>query len=346
MRYLKLPRFEAASERPSRRPLPTDLRWDAPPPSVVGHLSRRQFLKAITLALAASAVPFRRVTTVWAATRGRYFTGHERATLAALMDRVIPPDQDPGAKLLGAPAYLEKLLTAFDYPVPRLFAGGPFSNRNPLPNPDTGQPTRRRPRNSFKLFIAPTYLQELHWRAELFGSAAVPEAAALDAQFGSALVGLRDLYRSGLKKVDDVAVATFAKPFMRLAGSQQDDVLDLLDAGAFAPDPRRDGKTFMDIVIGHTLEGCFAAPEYGGNRKARGWRMVGVEGDSQPLGYSLFAGATDTYGERADHPLSTPNPDELQGTTVVPKPLSADGQKIQASIVFLTNGVFGTAGNC
>lgn len=346
MRYLKLPRFEAQPERPSRRPLPVELRWDAPPSSVVSHLSRRQFLKAFTVALAAFAAPWSRLQTTWAAARGRYFTGHERATLTALMDRIIPPDQDPGAKTLGAPVYLEKLLTAFDYPVPRLFAGGPFSNRNPYPNPDTGEPTHRRPRNAFKQFIAPTYLQELHWRAELFGSATVPEAAALDAQFGSRLIGLRDLYRTGLKKVDDVAVAAFGKPFSKLVASQQDDVLDMLDAGAFAPDPRRDGKTFMDIVIGHTLEGCFAAPEYGGNRKVRGWRMVGVEGDSQPLGYSLFAGATSTYGERTDHPLSSPNPDELQGTTVVAKPLSADGQKIQNSIVFLTNGIFGTAGNC
>ena len=31
--------------------------------------------------------------------------------------------------------------------------------------------------------------------------------------------------------------------------------------------------------------------------------------------------------------MSTPNPDELNGGTIVPKPLSADGQRVQKSIL-------------
>ena len=39
--------------------------------------------------------------------------------------------------------------------------------------------------------------------------------------------------------------------------------------------------------------------------------MLGLEGDSQPLGYALYSRRADAYRERADHPLSTPNPDEI-----------------------------------
>jgi len=100
-------------------------------------------------------------------------------------------------------------------------------------------------------------------------------------------------------------------------------------------DPRR-GAAFVDLLIQHTLEGCFAAPEYGGNRHAAGWKMIGLEGDDQPLGYSIFSLRTNGYNERPDHPMSTPNPDELgAGGTVVPRPLSSDGLHIQQSIVML-----------
>jgi hypothetical protein len=93
----------------------------------------------------------------------------------------------------------------------------------------------------------------------------------------------------------------------------------------------------MDILIRHTIEGCFSVPEYGGNAKGRGWALIGLEGDSQPLGYSIFSEATGGYVERADHPMSTANPDELSGGVVVPKPLGPDGQKVQDTIVMLTS---------
>src|SRR5207244_12303079 len=105
----------------------------------------------------------------------------------------------------------------------------------------------------------------------------------------------------------------------------------------FAHVPRR-RVTLIDILIPHTLEGCFAAPEYGGNRHLGGWKLVGLEGDDQPLGYSIFSLATNGYVERPDHPMSTPNPDEIDpGTGMVsPKALSADGARMQASIATLS----------
>jgi len=135
----------------------------------------------------------------------------------------------------------------------------------------------------------------------------------------------------------------FGARFAQLTPANQDTVFIALDHGAFAPDPRRGNQTFIDMLIQHTLEGCFGAPEYGGNRRKRGrpqgWTMIGIEGDSQPLGYSIFSVTAGDYVERPDHPMSTPNPDELgPGNTVVPRPLSTDGQDIQNTIVTLSGG--------
>jgi hypothetical protein len=92
----------------------------------------------------------------------------------------------------------------------------------------------------------------------------------------------------------------------------------------------------MDVLISHTIEGCLAAPEYGGNRQLAGWKMVGLEGDTQPLGFSVFLRDAGSYVERADHPMSTPNPDELVGGVLAPRALSADGAAIQSSIATLS----------
>jgi Gluconate 2-dehydrogenase subunit 3/TAT (twin-arginine translocation) pathway signal sequence len=334
MPKLKLPRPRPALEAPP------ELRWDAPRPSVTLLLSRRQFLKAGALVLAAAALPVRRVERTWARARGRFFTRPERSTLRALCDRILPRDGDPGALALDAPRYIERLLTAFDSPVPRIFAGGPFSNRNPFPDNTDGTRSRKRPRNSFKHFVPLTRLQNIRWRAELFGSAAVPGADFNDAVLGP-LVGLRDVYRTGLARVNEVATMVAGAPFARLNNTGQDEVLAMLDAGGvFQPDARR-GGTFIDLLIQHTLEGCFGVPEYGGNKKRRGWRLIGLEGDSQPLGYSIFSTADDAYHERPDHPMSTPNPDELDaGGVLTPRPLSADGEQVQKTIVAFTR-IFG-----
>jgi hypothetical protein len=328
--------------QPESSALPPELRWDAPAESVALLLNRRQFLRAAAVVLGLLALPFSRAERAWARARGRFFTGSERATLDALCDTIIPPDDVPGAAALGAGRYIDIMLSAFDGgDKPPIYAGGPFSGRNPYPNNQNGTPSKRRPHNSFKHFVELTRLQDLTWRGEILGTANVSELAAFDAQFGTPKKSLRDVYRTSLQKVDQVAQAVAGAPFAKLDTTQQAAVFKMLDSGAFMPDPRRGGMTFIDLLIQHTLEGCFSAPEYGGNLRGQGWAMVGLEGDDQPLGYSIFSLATGSYVERPDHPMSTPNPDELgPGGTVVPRPLTPDGKAIQNSIL-TTAGLFG-----
>ena len=307
---------------------------DASPASLTLLLGRREFLKALGLLLAALAAPVTWAERAVAAGRGRFLTRAELATLEALCDRIIPPDRDPGARALGVATYIDRMLAAFGHRVPLIFAGGPFSNRNPFPDDKTGKPSHRRPKDAFRRFIPLTRVQELRWRAELFGSAAVPGADFNDAALGP-LRGLRDVYRDGLEQVNAAAQKMKGRPFHRLAAADQDAVFAALDTPAFLFDARR-GMSFLDLVIQHTFEGCFAVPEYGGNRRGAGWRMIGLEGDDQPLGYSIFSREKNDYNERADHPMSTPNPDEVAGA----KPITADGDHIQNSIYSLTQ-IFG-----
>lgn len=302
---------------------------------------RRGFLRALGWVLAGLAVPLKAGarglaagSRAWSAPERRFFSDHERATLDALCERILPPDADPGAASLGAATYIETLLMAFDPSEPRLFARGPFSGRNPFPNLFRGTPSLRRPPNSFRRSVGPSRVQELYWRAEILGSAEAGLPAHLEAQQGGPRVGLRDVYQAALVKVDEVAQATLGRSFIELDPLDQDKILRRIDrADVFPPDPSRSGRSFVDLLIRHTLEGCFAPPEYGGNANADGWRMLGLEGDTQPLGYSLYSTATRSYHERPDHPMSTPNPDELAADgSLAARPLSADGTALQRSI--------------
>src|SRR5438045_8534318 len=104
-------------------------------------LSRRDFVKLVGAAVAATHLPFGCSTP-----RGVFFTDGERRALAALADAILPPDDTPGGAALGAVEYVERLLTVFDSDPPALYAGGPYSGRQPFSD-GNGAPSANLPAN-------------------------------------------------------------------------------------------------------------------------------------------------------------------------------------------------------
>jgi hypothetical protein len=224
----------------------------------------------------------------------------ERRILHAATARVVPTDDKPGAVDSGADNYLNKLLSLVPdniTPAGTVFGGGPFSDRNPFPDPSTGTPSNQFPPNSFKDFIPLTRLQLMSWRVQLLGTAAVPGSDFNSALLGP-VIGLRERYRSGLASFQAKSREFFSGDFDALGAEQQDMVLAQVD------------PEFVDLLTQHVLEGMFGAPEYGGNHDGIGWQLIGYDGDSQPLGYAIFDETAMLYRERADKPTSTANPGE------------------------------------
>ncbi len=229
-----------------------------------------------------------------------FLTAQEKAIVAAMTARIVPTDDLPGAAEAGAAEYISRLLTLVpteQAPTGNVFAGGPFSNRNPFPDGQTGTPSATFPQDHFAQFIPLTRLQLLSWRVRLLGTAAVPGSDFNAAALGP-VIGWRDQYRTGLASVEAMSQQKYNAAFVDLTATQQDAVLNTVN-----PD-------FVDLVTGHTLEGMFCAPEYGGNINRVGWDLIKYDGDSQPLGYSIFDETTMSYKERPDKPTSTANPDE------------------------------------
>lgn len=81
----------------------------------------------------------------------------------------------------------------------------------------------------------------------------------------------RRQYHDGVRLLDKLAKGDFAKA----SKSTMDAVL---------ADPK--AAEFVDLLFGHTIEGMYANPEYGGNRGLVGWQDIKFPGDSQPRGYT------------------------------------------------------------
>jgi len=79
---------------------------------------------------------------------------------------------------------------------------------------------------------------------------------------------------------------------------------------------------FRALLVELVSQAAFAAPEYGGNVGLAGWKLANYEGDSQPLGYSIWDDAKKMYRERPEAPMSTANPGPD------PAPLDADVRMI------------------
>ncbi len=262
-----------------------------------GGMSRREFLKIASFGAVAAALGVELEACEEESAPVLFFTPHERATIGAASARILPADQDPGAREARVVRYIENLLTAFDRDPPTIFGGGPFSGRLPYPNHATGRPSKDFPVDSFRRWLPLPRVKALAWRVRLFGSQAVPGGDFNDVVLGPT-GGLRDIYRGGVQALDAKSQELFAQDFVTLTPEQQDEALAKGD------------QDFLLQLAEHTVEGMYAAPEYGGNRDLLGWRSVKFEGDSQPLGYSIFDRSSGGYREIRERPVSTPNPDE------------------------------------
>ncbi len=194
---------------------------------------------------------------------GRYLSAARLETLRTLCAHFIPgppEDPDPGAAEAGAAAYIDLLLGAFTQALPPLFAGGPFSHRE-------GGGT-----NHFAEFIALDALEERVWRTRIEGS-----RGQVEREWNGPVRGWQQEYDEGLDAVEACALRFFGRSFAVLARWQREAVLEWLPG---AP------ADFVTLCFGHTLEGTYGAPEYGGNRERVGWTYTRWPGDHQPHAYT------------------------------------------------------------
>ena len=104
---------------------------------------------------------------------------------------------------------------------------------------------------------------------DLAASREARAAHYIDRSLAGALASSREAYRAGLTGLAARAQKTKGQAFARLPDSDQDAVLMALE---------KDDPGFFGLVRGHTLQGTFGDPYYGGNAGFVGWDMIGYPG--------------------------------------------------------------------
>jgi gluconate 2-dehydrogenase gamma chain len=87
----------------------------------------------------------------------------------------------------------------------------------------------------------------------------------------------QEIYRVGIREINNYCLGAFEKPFDQLPTDRQDEVLKALEKGQVDL-PSLSSKLFFDLLWRNTEEGYFADPMYGGNRGKVGWKLLGFPG--------------------------------------------------------------------
>jgi hypothetical protein len=99
----------------------------------------------------------------------------------------------------------------------------------------------------------------------------VPLAGWEEEAWRKRLAALREQYRAGIATLDQAAGGDFT----RAAPADRDAILS-----------SKRQASFRRLLFEHAIEGMYAVPEYGGNRRLAGWTEIGFAGDVAPAGWS------------------------------------------------------------
>jgi gluconate 2-dehydrogenase gamma chain len=88
----------------------------------------------------------------------------------------------------------------------------------------------------------------------------------------------KDLFRLGLRGLDDYSNKKYKKKFTELDGKEQDEVLIAFEKGEADPLSGISTTKFFKLLRTLTIEGVYADPMYGGNKEMLGWKMKNYPG--------------------------------------------------------------------
>lgn len=83
----------------------------------------------------------------------------------------------------------------------------------------------------------------------------------------------KDLFRLGLKKLDEYSNKQYDKSFVDLEDNERNDVLVAFEEGDAGSISGTSSKEFFKLLQQLTMEGVYADPMYGGNNEMLGWSM-------------------------------------------------------------------------
>ena len=207
---------------------------------------------------------------------GRFFDAHQRETVAAAMARIIPTDDQPGAREAGTVDFLDRYLSGIDY----VYA---------------------KPDGSGFEHLEGKRAQAWQQRIDIVRRKYVEGIKELDrrsqAGFGNDFVQLAD-------EQQDRILAEIERPAQwtehNLELAQVVDGFAPVEPALQQTSAEIDVPFFVLLAL-HTRQGFYADPIYGGNRDHAGWKLIGFDGPASLA--ETHAGRYTTLPFFAEHPI-------------------------------------------
>lgn len=191
---------------------------------------------------------------------GRFFDAHQRTTIEAAMARIIPTDDQPGAREAGTIDFLDRYLSGVDF----IYAKPDGSGFEKLEG-KRAEAWRRRVE-----ILRARYAEgvvELDQRAQAeFGQDFATLAPERQDRILKALEHAEPPAEVVPTTGPGYALNTAPGPTTAEPALQQTSTETELD--------------FLPLLVMHTRQGFYADPVYGGNRDRVGWRVIGFPGPS------------------------------------------------------------------
>lgn len=214
---------------------------------------------------------------------GTFFDDHQRQTIEAAMARIIPTDDQPGAREAGTIDFLDRYLSGIDHVYAK--PDGRGFERLTGKRADAWRQRIDRLRATYRAGIA-----ELDRRSQ--SRFASPFVELAPEQQDAILTDLERIVPESTEVSDtarDRAAWTPVEPAMQ----QINEEVDLV---------------FLPLLALHTRQGFYADPIYGGNKGHIGWDLIGFAGPASLA--ETHAGRYTTRPFFAETPISWELPSE------------------------------------
>jgi gluconate 2-dehydrogenase gamma chain len=184
---------------------------------------------------------------------GSFFNAHQRATIEAAMARIIPTDDQPGAREAGTIEFLDRYLSGLEF----IYA---------------------KPDGSGFEKLEGKRAEAWEQRIEILRAKYIEGVRELDsrsqAQFGVEFVlltsGQQDHILTGMER-PSLQIEALVEPAP--AGARSELVEPALQQTSAEIE-----LDFFPLLALHTRQGFYADPIYGGNKNRAGWKLIGFEG--------------------------------------------------------------------
>ena len=104
-------------------------------------------------------------------------------------------------------------------------------------------------------------------------------ARYIDRALGGALASSREAYGAGLAALDRYARSSRGAGFLELSATDKDSLLMDVESGSVGPGFFTGSSAqFFGMLLGHTRQGMFGDPFYGGNANFAGWDLLRYPG--------------------------------------------------------------------